>query len=90
LRCDRQAATRRIITEKRASGASDDSLLSMLIQATDEDGTGFSEEDLIGHISLMLWGSRDAAAAALMWTLLLISLTGVNNDPQTVILCANL
>lgn len=69
-----EAATRRIIIEKRASGANDDSLLSMLIQATDEGGTGFSEDDLIGHISLMLWGSRDAAAAALMWTLFLISL----------------
>jgi len=69
-----EAATRQIIVEKRTHGADDDSLLSMLIQATDEGGMGFSEEDLIGHISLMLWGSRDAAAAALMWTLFLISL----------------
>lgn len=69
-----ETTTRRIITEKRANGANDDSLLSMLIQATDEGGTGFSEDDLIGHISLMLWGSRDAAAAALMWTIFLISL----------------
>jgi cytochrome P450 len=46
----------------------------LLIQATDEGGTGFSEDDLVGHISLMLWGSRDAAAAALIWTLLLSSL----------------
>jgi cytochrome P450 len=71
---DIEAATRHIIVEKRANGVDDDSLLSRLIQATDEGGKGFSEEDLIGHISLMLWGSRDAAAAALMWTLFLISL----------------
>jgi cytochrome P450 len=69
-----ESATRRIIIAKRANGADDGSLLSLLIQATDEGGTGFSEDDLVGHISLMLWGSRDAAAAALIWTLLLSSL----------------
>lgn len=69
-----EAATRSIIIEKRESGTGDGSLLSMLIQASAEDGSGFSEDDLVGHISLMLWGSRDAAAAALMWTILLISL----------------
>jgi cytochrome P450 len=67
-------ATRHIIVEKRANGVEDDSLLSMLIQATDEGGSGFTEDDLVGHISLMLWGSRDAAAAAMIWTLFLISL----------------
>ena len=67
-------ATRRIINEKRGTGSEDDSLLSMLIKATDEDGSGFSEDDLVGHISLMLWGSRDAAAAAMIWVLFLISL----------------
>jgi cytochrome P450 len=66
--------TRQIIRDKRASGASDDSLLSRLIQAADDDGLGFSEEDLVGHISLMLWGSRDAVAAALTWSLFLISM----------------
>lgn len=69
-----EEATRRMIVQKRAHSADDDSLLSMLIQATNEDGSGFTEEDLVGHISLMLWGSRDAAAAALMWTTFLISL----------------
>jgi cytochrome P450 len=69
-----EAATRQLISEKRARGAQDGSLLSMLIQATGEDGGGFTEDDLVGHISLMLWGSRDAAAAALVWSLFLISL----------------
>lgn len=67
-------ATRRIIVEKRSQGVEDDSLLSNLIRATDDRGSGFTEDDLVGHISLMLWGSRDAAAAAMTWTLLLISL----------------
>lgn len=69
-----EKTTRQIIVEKRAAGANDDSLLSMLIKATDEGGKGLTEDDLVGHISLMLWGSRDAAAAALMWTFLFISL----------------
>jgi cytochrome P450 len=71
---DIEIATRRIINEKRASGADDDSLLSRLIRATDDDGARLSEDDLVGHISLMLWGSRDAAAAALTWALFLIPL----------------
>ena len=69
-----EAATRRLIITKREMGIDDDSLLSRLIQASDEGGSGFSEDDLVGHISLMLWGSRDAAAAALMWSIFLISL----------------
>ncbi|MDX1746960.1 MAG: cytochrome P450, partial [Halobacteriales archaeon] len=67
-------ATRRLITAKRDSGTGDDSLLSRLIQATDETGAGLTEDELVGHISLLLWGSKDAAAAAMMWTLFLQSL----------------
>jgi cytochrome P450 len=70
---DIEVATRRIIAEKRAAGADDDSLLSRLIRATGDDGDTFTEDDLVGHISLMLWGSRDAAAVALTWTLFLVT-----------------
>jgi cytochrome P450 len=77
---DIETATRQLIVSKRKSGADDDSLLSLLIQATNEDGASFSEDDLVGHISLMLWGSRDAAAAALMWALFLISLHAEVHD----------
>jgi cytochrome P450 len=69
-----EAATRRLITTKRHQGVDDDSLLARLIRASDDAGSGFSEDDLVGHISLMLWGSKDAAAAALVWTLFLLSL----------------
>jgi cytochrome P450 len=68
-----ETATRRLIEEKRASGATDHSLLSMLIRARDQDGSALSEDELIGHISLLLWGSRDASVYAAVWTFFLLS-----------------
>lgn len=68
-----EQATRRLIDEKRASGASDRSLLSQLIRAHDENGATLTEDELIGHISLLLWGSRDASVYAVVWTLFLLS-----------------
>lgn len=68
-----EAATRRLIEAKRAAGAADHSLLSMLIQVRDQDGSSLSEDELIGHISLLLWGSRDASVYAATWTLFLLS-----------------
>jgi cytochrome P450 len=68
-----EIATRRLIEEKRAAGATDHSLLSMLIQTRDQDGSALAEDELIGHISLLLWGSRDASVYAATWTLFLLS-----------------
>lgn len=68
-----ETATRELIADKRAAGASDHSLLSMLIQLRDQDGAPISEADLVGHISLLLWGSRDASVYAITWTLFLLS-----------------
>jgi cytochrome P450 len=65
--------TRRLIDEKSASGADDHSLLSMLIRARDQDGFALSEDELIGHVSLLLWGSRDASVYAVVWTVFLLS-----------------
>lgn len=68
-----ESATRKLIDDKRASGTDETSLLSMLIKMRDEDGTALSEDELIGHISLLLWGSRDASVYAVVWTLFLLS-----------------
>jgi cytochrome P450 len=68
-----ETATRRLIEQKRAIGATDHSLLSLLIQTRDQDGSSLSEDELIGHISLLLWGSRDASVYAATWTLFLLS-----------------
>jgi cytochrome P450 len=68
-----EMATSRLIEEKRRRGAMDQSLLSMLIQLRDQDGSTLSENELIGHISLLLWGSRDASVYAATWTFFLLS-----------------
>jgi cytochrome P450 len=68
-----EAATRRFIEEKRVAGAMDHSLLSMLIQTRDQDGSSLTEDELIGHISLLLWGSRDPVIYVATWTLFLLS-----------------
>lgn len=68
-----ETATRKLIEEKRAAGATDHSLLSMLIRIRDQDGSSLSEDELIGHISLLLWGSRDASVYAATWTLFLLT-----------------
>lgn len=68
-----ETATRRLINEKRSAGATDRTLLSLLIQARDQDGSALTEDDLIGHISLLLWGSRDASVYAVTWMLFLLS-----------------
>ena len=68
-----ETATRQLIASKRAAGATDHSLLSILIRTRDEDGSALSEDELIGHISLLLWGSRDASVYAVTWTLFLLS-----------------
>jgi cytochrome P450 len=68
-----ETATRKLIDDKRKAGATDHSLLSMLIQTRDQDGSSLSEDELIGHISLLLWGSRDASVYAATWTLFLLS-----------------
>lgn len=73
LSAEIQTATRALIAEKRASGASDNSLLSMLIRARDDQGSTLSEDDLTGHISLLLWGSRDATVYGVVWTVFLLS-----------------
>ena len=44
-----------------------------MIQARDKNGKSMSEEDLVGHISLLMWGSRDAVANAIVWTLFLLT-----------------
>lgn len=72
LSAEIEDVTRRLIEEKRASEP-DDSLLSRLVRATDEEGSVLSEEDLVGHVSLLLWGSRDASVYAVVWTVFLLS-----------------
>ncbi|MDF5733735.1 MAG: cytochrome P450 [Rhizonema sp. PD38] len=65
---------RSLIRCKRESGTEDKDLLSMLIQARDVDsGMALSEEELIGHTSVIFAAGHETSANALIWTLFLLS-----------------
>ncbi len=66
-----------IITERRASGAGaqevGNDVLSMLIQARDEDGTRLSDSQLVGHVNVLFTAGHDTTTSALTWTLFLLA-----------------
>jgi cytochrome P450 len=64
---------RAAIAEKRASGANGDDMLSMLIQAADEDGERLTDDELIGHSNGLFIAGHETSANALAWTLLLLA-----------------
>jgi cytochrome P450 len=65
---------RELISQKRAAGNTDRDVLAMLIQARDEtDGTGLSEDELLGHAGVMFAAGHETSANALIWTLFLLS-----------------
>lgn len=64
---------RAIIAEKRANGAGRRDVLTLLVQAHDEDNIGISDTDLIGHANLLFLAGFETSANALIWTLFLLS-----------------
>ncbi|MGF1507042.1 MAG: cytochrome P450 [Anaerolineae bacterium] len=67
------SAIRTMIAERRRSGAHGVDMLSMLIRAQDEDGTGLTDNDVIGHAEVIFGAGHETSAAALTWTLLLLA-----------------
>jgi cytochrome P450 len=51
----------------------ENTLLSMMIDARDGEDKGMTRDELVGHVSLLMWGSRDAVANAIVWTLFLLT-----------------
>ena len=71
---------KKIIAEKRAKGSNDNDVLSMLIQARDEEsGHPLSEEELIAHTGVIFLAGHETTANALTWTIFLLS-----QHPQVV------
>jgi cytochrome P450 len=65
---------RRIIYEKRISGEDRGDVLTMLMQARDEeDGSMLSETDLLSHAELLFIAGHETSSNALAFTLLLLS-----------------
>lgn len=65
---------RSLIRRKQASGTDSGDVLSMLIQARDADsGLGLTEDELLGHVSVIFAAGHETSANALTWTLFLLS-----------------
>jgi cytochrome P450 len=63
----------RIIRERRASGKDTGDLLSMLMAARDEDGSGMTDRQLRDEILTFLLAGHETTAVSLSWTWYLIS-----------------
>ena len=57
------------IARRRAEGAEGDDVLSMLIQARDEDGDGFSDRELRDQSMHLLFGGHDTSSSTLSFLL---------------------
>ena len=63
----------RIIRERRTSGADTGDLLSMLMAARDEDGSGMTDRQLRDEIMTFLLAGHETTAVSLSWTWYLLS-----------------
>jgi cytochrome P450 len=68
---DRKASL--LIRERRKSSARGPDILSMLLDATDEQGASLSDADLVGHASVIFAAGHETSSNALCWTLFLLS-----------------
>lgn len=62
-----------VISEKRAEGAQGNDVLSVLIQAHDEDGVKLTDTELIGHLAILFIAGHETTVNALGWTLILLA-----------------
>ncbi len=61
-----------ILRDRRARGPGAD-MLSMLIDARDEDGSALDEDELVGHTGVIFAAGHETSTNALAWILLLLS-----------------
>ncbi len=65
---------RQVIAHKRSTGSQERDVLSMLIQARDEEqGISLSEDELLGHAGVIFAAGHETSSNALTWTLFLLS-----------------
>jgi cytochrome P450 len=62
-----------VIRQKRKAPGTGRDMLSMLIEARDEDGGTLSEDDLIGHAEVIFAAGHETSSNALSWTLFLLA-----------------
>jgi len=66
-------AMREIIERKQAAGVSGNDVVSMLLKARDEDGSAFTEQEVIGNAFIIFGAGHETSANALTWALFLLS-----------------
>ncbi len=57
---------RRIVGEHRSMGGTD-TILGMLVAARDEQGMGFSDDELVDELLVLLWAGHDTITSLLTW-----------------------
>ena len=69
-----QDRTIKIIQTRREKGTDGNEVLSMLLNAKDdEDGSQLTEQELIGHAAVLFSAGHETSANALTWTMFLLS-----------------
>jgi cytochrome P450 len=63
----------RIIAERRASGSDEGDLLSMLLQAQDEDGSQMSDAQLRDEVMTLFLAGHETTALSLSWSWYLLA-----------------
>ncbi|MCA9081785.1 MAG: cytochrome P450, partial [Planctomycetaceae bacterium] len=66
-----EAAVKELLAVRRASGLGND-ILSLLIRAHDDEG-GISDEQLVGHVTVLFGAAHLTSAHTLAWTLFLLA-----------------
>jgi cytochrome P450 len=69
----------RIIAERRASGRDEGDLLSMMLQAQDEDGTQMTDRQLRDEVMTLFLAGHETTALTLSWSWYLL---GLNPDAE--------
>jgi cytochrome P450 len=67
------AGIHQVIEAKRPNAHSGRDMLSMLIEARDEDGAKLSEDELVGHAGVIFGAGHETSSNALSWTLFLLT-----------------
>lgn len=76
---DMQALVDDLLRARRAKGAEGDDLLSWMMRAVDEDGTGMNDPQLRDEVVTLLMAGHETTAIALSWTIYLL---GRNPDVE--------
>ncbi len=68
-----EAEFKKIIARKRANSMDGGDALAILLEVKDVDGISLTESELLGHLTTLFTAGHETTAAAMIWTLFLLS-----------------